>query len=150
MLNELAKNLPDNPQSFRDAIANAEDYLKDFPQTELPLKHHFSKGTYAREIFMPKGTYVTGKIHKTEHLCILFGDIEIGDEGGMFRYTGYHVFNSFPGTKRILATYEDTWFTTIHLTDETDIPTLEADIACETYEQYGQHLIESQHREVLP
>lgn len=151
MLNELAKLLPENPRSFRDAITSAEQIILQAPQIDLPVTHHFSKGVYARQIFMPKGLIVTGKVHKTEHLCIMHGDIDIADENGNFRYTGYHVFNSKPGIKRILATHEDTLFTTIHVTDETDIAKLEADLVAENYEEYDRQLLSlARPVEVLP
>lgn len=150
MLNELAKLLPQTPRSFREAIASAEDILKQSPQVHLDVVHHFSKGVYARQIFMPKGMLITGKVHKTEHLCIMNGDIDIADDDGNFRYSGYHVFNSRPGIKRILATHEDTFFTTVHVTDETDIEKLEKFLVADTYEEYEQHLLLTSFREVLP
>ena len=34
---------------------------------EFPLNHSFSEGIYTREIFIKKGMFVIGKIHKHEH-----------------------------------------------------------------------------------
>lgn len=150
MLNELAKLLPQNPRSFREAITSAEEILKQSPQVHLDVVHHFSKGVYARQILMPKGLIITGQVHKTEHLCIMNGDIDIADENGNFRYTGYHVFNSKPGIKRILATHEDTSFTTIHVTEETDLDKLEKALVVETYKEYEQQQLAATYREVLP
>jgi hypothetical protein len=150
MLNELAKLLPQNPRSFREAITSAEEILKQSPQVHLDVAHHFSKGVYARQILMPKGLIITGQVHKTEHLCIMNGDIDIADENGNFRYTGYHVFNSKPGIKRILATHEDTSFTTIHITEETDLDKLEKALVVETYKEYEQQQLAATYREVLP
>jgi hypothetical protein len=123
-------------RTFRQAITDAEKLIMSVPQVECPVKHHFSNGVYAREIFMPKDTVVTGKIHKTEHLCILNGDIEIADGNKVKRYTGYHVFNSLPGIKRILIVHEDTWFTTIHVTNETDLEKLEAEMVVNTFDEF--------------
>ena len=39
--------------------------MENYPAVDLPLKHYFTKGLYCREIFMPKGTLLTSKIHKT-------------------------------------------------------------------------------------
>ena len=36
-----------------------------------PLTHSFAKGVYVREMNMPEGTYVVGKIHKRDHIWVL-------------------------------------------------------------------------------
>ena len=38
--------------------------VTDFDHVECPLVHRFTNKMYIREIFMPKGTLVTSKIHK--------------------------------------------------------------------------------------
>ena len=57
-------------------IDELEAGMLQFPEQliDLPVTHRFTPGLYSREIFMPKGTFVTSKIHKTEHpLVILSG-----------------------------------------------------------------------------
>lgn len=142
MLNELAEILPESTD-FKSAIVAAENFLLALPQTETEVIHHFSPGIYARELRIPAGMVLTGKIHLTEHLCIMHGDIEIMSEDGGGRFTGYHTLLSKPGVKRIGRTYADTVFTTIHATDITNIKELEASLAVETYAQYEQFLIDS-------
>ena len=148
-MNELSQILPDSVD-FKTAILAAEDILKaSFPQIGPEVIHHFSPGIYAREMRIPKGTILTGKIHKTEHLCILNGDIEIASQDGKGRFTGYLTFLSKPGVKRIGYAHEDTVFTTIHAIEGTDIPTLEEALAVDTFEQYEQFLLESTKQELL-
>lgn len=130
---------------FRQALLHAEALIGSAPQIALEVIHHFSPGIYARELRMPAGIVLTGKIHKTEHLCILNGDIDIMSEDGGGRFTGYHTFVSKPGVKRIGRTYADTVFTTIHATDKTDIEELELELVVETYEQYQQYVLENKH-----
>jgi len=126
---------------FKKEVTKAENYLLNLPQVELPVKHYFVNGLYARELFIPKGTILTGAIHKTEHLCVMTGDIEIRSEQCGGRYTGYQMFVSTPGVKRIGYALEDTTFTTLHPTDETDISELEKLLVVQTYEEYEQYLL---------
>lgn len=147
-MSELAKILPET-LDFRAAITIAENILLNCPQVEPEIIHHFAPGIYMREIRIKKGTILTGKIHKTEHLCTMNGDIEIASQDGKGRFTGYLTFLSKPGVKRIGYAHEDTVFTTIHAIEGTDIPTLEAALVVDTFEQYEHYLLESYKPELL-
>ena len=148
-MNELSQILPDSVD-FKTAILAAEDILKaSFPQIGPEVIHHFSPGIYAREMRIPKGTVLTGKIHKTEHLCILNGDIEIASQDGKGRFTGYLTFLSKSGVKRIGYAHEDTVFTTIHAIEGTDISALEAALVVDTFEQYENYCLTSSNQASL-
>lgn len=147
-MSELAKILPET-LDFRAAITIAENILLNCPQVEPEIIHHFAPGVYMREMRIKKGTILTGKIHKTEHLCTMNGDIEIASQDGKGRFTGYLTFLSNPGVKRIGYAHEDTVFTTIHAIEGTDIPTLEAALVVDTFEQYEHYLLESYKPELL-
>ena len=147
-MNELSQILPDSVD-FKTAILAAEDMMRSHPQVDPEVIHHFSPGIYAREIRIKKGTLITGKIHKTEHLCILNGDIEIASQDGKGRFTGYLTFLSKPGVKRIGFAHEDTVFTTIHAIEGTDIQSLEAALVVDTFEQYKQYCLSSSKQEML-
>ena len=41
--------------------------LSDGELIEFPLKHTFVEGLYIREIFMPTDSFLTSRIHNTEH-----------------------------------------------------------------------------------
>jgi len=70
---------------IRNLISEIESVVSSREQIEIPLTHHFSKGVYAREIFIPKGSFIVGKIHKHENLNILSkGDLSILSVEGMF------------------------------------------------------------------
>jgi len=87
---------------------------------ECPLVHRFTPGMYIREIFMPTGTLVTSKIHKTEHpYTISKGRVAVSIDGKDWEefeapYTGI----TKPGTRRILYIIEDCIWTTYHLNEE--------------------------------
>jgi hypothetical protein len=122
--------------SIREKIDLIEAEMKKAPQLEIATTHHFSKGLYAREIFIPKGTLLTGKIHKTEHLNIVSqGDISVLTEGGIKRVQAPFTMISSPGTKRIGYAHEDTVWTTIHATEETDLEKLEEELIAKTHDE---------------
>lgn len=148
-MNELSQILPDS-LDFKEAILVAESLMLKSDNPITPeIIHHFSPGIYAREMRLKKGTVLTGKIHKTEHLCILNGDIEIASQDGKGRFTGYLTFRSKPGIKRIGYAHEDTVFTTIHAIEGTDIQSIESALVVDTFEQYEQYCLSSSKQELL-
>lgn len=114
-----------------EQILRLEEHILSGPQVELPTMHFFAPGLYARQMFIRKGTVLTGAVHKTEHLAVFVGDITVWTEGGMKRLTGHHTLVSKPGAKRVGYAHEDTWCTGFFPTDKTDVAQLEAEL-CET------------------
>jgi hypothetical protein len=114
-------NVPTHEQIIR-----LEREIDKLPQVELPVRHYFTPGLYAREMTIPAGTVLTGKIHKTTHLNIVSaGDITVWTEDGMKRIQAPFTFISYPGTKRVGMTHSETVWTTLHVTEETDLEVLE-------------------------
>lgn len=101
--------------------------LGKYPQTPLPLKHHFAPGLYLREIFMPADTIVIGQIHKTEHFNILVKGacLIVHADGTREVLRAPMTFVSKAGVQKVLLILEDMIWMTTHVTDETDVPTLE-------------------------
>lgn len=113
----------------RAQIVALERHLLDMPALELEPVHHFAKGIYARELRIPAGTVLTGKVHRTEHLNVLSsGDITVWTEDGMKRLQAPATMVSRPGTKRVGYAHTDTVWITIHGTNETDLDALEAEL----------------------
>lgn len=105
-----------------------------------PLKHWLAPGIYAREIHLPAGTVVVGKIHRHRHFNIISkGKITCYTEFGLETHEAPASFISEPGTKRVVYTAEDAIWTTIHPNpdDETDIPTLEERYTAMEYAELG-------------
>ena len=142
---ELATNAFQDA-SIRERILHLEDAMKHSPcQIEIPPVHYFAKGLYAREITVPKGTLLTGKIHNTEHLNIVSkGDISVLTEDGPKRVQAPFTMVSQPGTKRVGYAHEETVWTTIHATEETDLDKLEADLIATDFHSLGLLEKESQ------
>jgi len=121
--------LPDVPT--RAQIFAAEAFLASLPsiKDELTTVHNFAPGLYSRELHIPAGTFLTGRTHKTEHLNVLeMGDITVWTEEGMKRISAPFKYVSKPGTKRIGYTHTDTVWTTYHVTQETDLDKIEAEV----------------------
>ncbi len=97
------------------------------PQVDCPLKHVFTPGLYAREIFMPAGTMIVSRVHKTRHpFVISLGHVAVWtEERGMVELRAPFSGVTEPGTRRILYVFEDTIWTTFHVTDETDLDKLQ-------------------------
>lgn len=114
-----------------DQIERLEREIAMLPSRlpDLPVFHHFAPGVYAREMRIPAGVLVTGKIHKTTHLNIVSaGELTVWTEDGMKRIRAPFTFVSKPGTKRVGLAHEDTVWTTIHATNETDLEKIEAEV----------------------
>lgn len=115
--------------SAREQILALEGRLRELPQLDIKTTHRFSKGLYAREIFIPKGTILVGKIHRFENLNIISqGDITVLTEDGARRIKAPFTVVSPPLTKRVGYAHEDTVWTTIHASNETDLDKLEAEL----------------------
>lgn len=115
----------------RAALVNrAVQEFSKLPQTECPLTHRFAPGVYLREIFMPAGTVVIGKIHRTEHFNVLIRGacLIVHDDGRREELRAPLTFVSKAGVQKVLYILEDTIWQTIHPTTETDMTRLEAEL----------------------
>jgi hypothetical protein len=124
-----------------DSIFSLEKEMLSMDQLSLDIEHIFSRGVYARKMLIPKGTILTGKMHKHKHLNImLYGDIEIATDKGTKRIDKPCIFESKAGTKRAGFAHEETVWITIHATEETDIQKIEANEIAENPLQYLEEL----------
>jgi len=125
----------------REKITQLVEALGDFEQEECPVKHHFAPGVYIREIFMPKGACVIGKIHATEHFnIILKGRVSVicGDKTETFEAP--YTFVSEAGIQKIVYMHEDCIWQTVHITDKTDLEEIEADVIALNYDDLDNRL----------
>jgi len=115
------------PRIQIDAI---EAKLFSLPQRELAVKHKFTPGLYCREIFMPAGTLLTSKIHRTEHpFVIAKGRVSVWTErDGVIELSSPHNGTTYPNTRRILYIHEDCVWITYHPTTKTTVEEVEAEI----------------------
>lgn len=129
--------------SIRNKVTTLAHELTKFPQVECPVKHHFSPGLYMREIFMPAGAIVIGRVHKTEHFNIIMQGacFIVHDDGSHEELRAPMVFVSKAGVQKVLVIVEDMIWLTTHVTNETDIELIESQIIepmpllCEIHKQ---------------
>lgn len=142
----VAAAFPEGEQ-MRAKVNQVEAFMLTLPQVTLKVVHHFSDGLYARELHIPKGTILTGKIHKTRNLNIMLqGDLSVLTPEGVKRVQAPFTIVSPPGTKRIAYAHEDTIWTTIHATEETDLAKIEEQFIAQHDQEYLDYcrLIEEQ------
>jgi quercetin dioxygenase-like cupin family protein len=148
-------------KQFRESIQKVEAGMKEMIakgeiEDTLPnctVKHYFTPidekygcCTYAREMTIPKGTLIIGKIHRHEHLNIISkGKVSVSTEFGTKYLEAPCTFISEVGLKRAVIAEEDTIWTTIHLTKgncEADLADIEEEVIAPSYEALTNNLIE--------
>lgn len=138
--------LIDSSKDFRSSIAELEKNILNIDGAEVgdvsfcPLKHSFSDGMYVREIFIPAGTVMTGKIHKHQHPNFLMSGevVVVTEEGGEEHLVAPQSIMSPAGTKRALHAITDlVWITVHHNPDNhQDLKSLEGIVIADTFEDY--------------
>lgn len=107
--------------SMRARVENLETALLGVPQVDCPIRHHFAPGIYAREITIPKGTVLTGAIHKRESLVVLSaGRLRLVTDGGTVEISAPHTMTCKAGAKNAALAMEDSVWTNFFATEETD------------------------------
>lgn len=101
---------------MRQQIFAIEAEIKKLPQLEIPVRHIFSDGIYAREISVPALSLITGVIHKYPQLNILSkGHIRVSVDEDIREIEAPFMIASPAGVKRIAFTITDVvWVTVIH------------------------------------
>lgn len=113
---------------------------------DFPVTHFKAPGMIGRQMLIPKGSLIIGKIHKHAHLNqISFGHVRVMTEFGPLEFKGPNTFTSQPGVKRVVLALEDTLWTTFHLNpddldpdDEAEMLLLEEQIIAKSYEEFDK------------
>ena len=151
---------------FRQDILTVQDGLQkliddgavESTLENCTLKHYFTPKdekygccTYAREMLIPKGTLIIGKIHRHQHLnFIAKGKVIVFTEFGQKQLEGPCTFVSEIGLNRAVYAEEDTLWTTVHLTEhvgEENLDKIETEVIAPSYNDLG--LIASYNKELL-
>jgi len=139
--NLTSPNFADSIKHNRDIIQNAAKSMiekiesGEMVEQECPVIHRFSPGLYLREILMPKGTRIIGKIHATEHFnVVLTGSCTVITAEGREEITAPYTFISKAGVQKVVIVHEDCRWQTLHVTDKTDLDEIEKDVIVEDYD----------------
>ena len=118
----------------RVAIMRLQDAIVygglDVGPAACPVQHHFAPGAYGREMTIPAGLVVVGKIHKHAHINVISkGRVQVfTEQEGVLELAAPCTFVSSPGTKRVVHVLEETVWTTVHVTDKTDLAEIEREV----------------------
>jgi len=144
---------PIQHNTMREKIMHLQNIMVNIESSldKCILKHTFSKGVYARQMTIPKDIVIIGKIHIHSHLNIIsrgrvlvvteFGEMEIDATNEPYTFT------SNAGTKRVVYALDETVWTTIHLTNETDLDKIEHEIIAKDFKEYD--LLSNKIKELL-
>jgi len=110
-----------------------EELLGQLPQIDLNTVHSLSGEVYSRTIFIPAGVSLVGATHSKDHINIMWGDISVTTDTGMKRLTGYNVFATKAGMRRVGYAHSDTYWTSVIHTKETEIEKIEEDITPDSH-----------------
>jgi len=105
---------------IRSKIDQMEEALKLINSTGVPfeappVKETYTDGVYIREMTIPAGCVIIGKIHRHSHLnYITRGKVTVLTKDGLEHLEGFCSMISSAGTKRALYTHTETVWTTVH------------------------------------
>ena len=129
-------------KTTREDIVGLENFLRNRggwgPEDyEHTLEHFFAPNLYARQMTIPEGHVIVGKIHKHAHVNnISKGKIAVSTEfDGIQIFDAPHQFISTPGTKRAVYALEETIWTTYHPTKETDLAIIEDQVIAKSFDE---------------
>lgn len=136
-------------KKVRPTVAEGMEEIKNFlmdPTTdnvELPVKHSFSPGIYARELTIPEGTLIVGKIHKHRHHNFLVQGsiIVLTEENGVELLQAPLTIVSKPGTQKIGYAITDTIWINVHENKDNteDIDLIESRTVTTNKEKYIEY-----------
>ena len=109
------------------------------------MRHYLDGGMYARTIFLPKGIFAIGKVHKGPYIDIMIsGDMTINSyhsDGRIDlteRVNGFNYLKGWAGRKRVGFAHEDTLWITVDLCKSENIDNAECEIALDNLAQYNK------------
>lgn len=140
----LIDALPTNP-SYEQLRELEHAMLTQLEPAEAPVEHHFAYGIYGREMFIPAGTMLTGKIHRFSTMNILLeGEITVTTPDGMKRLSAPAIFTSPPGCKKAGYAHTDVRWVNVHPTKLTDVASIERKFI----EPEAPHMLQHEYRSV--
>ncbi len=112
------------------AILAVDAELSTLPEAKTEVLCRFTPGMMSRQIFMPAGSAIRSKIHKTEHQFIVSqGSCFVSENGGpKFLLNAPYHGHTKAGTWRTLFIIQDCVWTTFHPTEKTTVAEVESDI----------------------
>ena len=96
-------------------VYRLEAELLKLPQIDMPVAHDFCAGLYARTLYIPAGTVLTGAVHRGESFFLVRrGDLIVSTDDGLRLLHAGDMSVSKVGTKRAGVALTDVEVTTFH------------------------------------
>ncbi len=102
--------------SISQRLDELEAAMQALPDVDCELEHTFTPGLYTRTVFMPMGSLIVSRIHKTKHQFIISaGTCAVKNNDGEWEMLSAPYFGvTESGTRRILYVLENCAWTTAH------------------------------------
>ena len=125
-------------RSFKDSVSGLVSCLREIDDDQTEINEYVANGSYVREMLIPKGTCVVGRVHKYECVNILLsGKIAIVSNDGQKQIMeAPAIFVSQPGHQKIGYAIEDTRWLNTFACDKKDVPNACELFTCESEEEY--------------
>jgi len=124
----------------REKMASLEEAILASPGniniTELECNHYFSHGLYTRELHIPAGVVITGKIHRHSNVNILSkGKVVAVTDKGRVELEAPHTLVSGELVKKAIYAIEDSvWINCMPWDKEPSVEMVEKEYIIPTYE----------------
>lgn len=123
---EFLSQMPD-----QESVRKLEAIVGQLPQIDLQTQLLIHGGMVARTIFIPAGTVLTGVLTNLDNISVMVGDITVTTDAGTKRLTGFNVIPAAAWFKRAGIAHTDTWWTTFHHTELTELEAIEREMTDE-------------------
>lgn len=126
------------------AIRELAKAMAHGPCVEIEPVHRFAPGLYVRELTVPAGHVIVGKIHKHETLNVLLkGSALLACDGKAEKVTAPLTFVSAPGRQKAAIALEEMTWLNVHATTETDLEKIEQEFI-EPDPEFDAYFLEAQ------
>lgn len=132
--------------SHREKMVALESVIQQHEQNhQCVLTLHYAHGTLTRELFMPQGALITGKIHRYSCINILAkGKMTVITDDGRYDIEAPYTFVSGAGHKKAIHALEDSVLINVHPWDgKMSIEEIEKELIVDSYEQLDKERGES-------
>lgn len=121
----------------RAQLVRATAAILALPQISIVMRHYFADGVYGREGEVPKGAWLAGRVHHKAQINIISkGAVVVLTEDGVIEMRAPCTRVSPPGAQRSAFALEDTVWTTLIATDETDPGLIFETMTSPTFESF--------------
>lgn len=134
----------DDQQAVHQEIESFTRFMNCLPEeqrVDCPNKHYFAPGVYVREMFIPAGTFIIGRVHKTSHINIMLqGEGKFIINGEIVDVKQGDIFNSDANVRKVCIATSDVRFLNVFPVAHEDVEELEKELAHEEPEPTKEEL----------